>query len=993
MKHSALLLLAIGVSAACAQELQVLERGAHHQVIQRVQSWQDPGGVTRFRTNQVTELADDLCYPTTQGWELTQQSFVPVEGGFLANQGPLKVFLHSNLNLENAVEVLSVDGKVFECSPVFVALRDGTGQSVLVAAVQDAQGRLVAPNVVQYDLALDGGLDAAVRYSYTRRGLEQDLLLFDPASQLVPEDYGLEAASCFVELWSEFVSSPEAQIIPIENNGQVDDVTIQFGSTRIAQGKAFSTDNEELAIRVRKRFGDVEGRRWLVEMVPLASALALFEQSGQGAAAPVKGSKIRQMAKRKVVKGDPALVAQVPPRRRVARSASVTPLPRSSMLASAPANRRSFVLDFQLFNTTNLTNFRFQGDRTHHIAGAVTLSGTSVWEAGSVLKYTNGAKVKVTGPVDFQGSPWRPVVMTSIDDSSVGEVVRTNALSGYYADTALELDATAAGADFLLRNLRIAYATNAVKISGRTGHAISHAQFVNCKNGVVVTNATSWLRNVLVYGVTTPFTGAGSTLRGEHLTVDAATTLNGNTAGLTLLLTNSLVTGVTTTNGFGGAGIVVLASSTGVYEVAGAGGHYLAKGSPYRNTATATISSTLADELKKLTTYAPTILKRGYVGTSALTYGQTVQRDTDVPDCGAHYDPIDYAVGGLVIANGANVKVGPGVVMAGYQDGGGLGYIAWVDYGGKLTVEGRADNPARFVWYTSAQETAGTSWQEPSYGLVNALAQLTPSTPPELSFKFTEWVVLGSAAPYPLQAVGPATGMTPITINHSTLHGGQLHVEAMDVRMTNLFLNRVDTQVWFDGGPTNAQSFLRSTLHYGGVLASSEDLTNAFSVRDAIFYQSVLTSGGGGWDNGYNGYHTNGCTNCFVVAKNVGTNHIASISFLSGALGSFYLPTTSHLVNTGSVANASTVGLYHFTTDTNQVREGTGKLDIGYHSLTTASSTSTSPKDGDGDGIPDYLEDLNLSGTVDAGETDFTTYTSQYGIGSGPGLVTFTPLK
>lgn len=993
MKYAAFLFILIGVAAVHAQEVQVLERGPHHQVIERLDAWVDVKGTTHYRTNRVTELADGLCYPTEQGWELTQQAFTAVEDGFLAVQGAMKVFLQPNLNVENAVHVVSVDGQHFECSPVFVALRDGQGQSVVVAAVQDAQGRLVAPNVVQYDAALDSGLDAAIRYSYTRQGLEQDLLLFDPLHQLVPEAYGLDSASCFVELWSEFITSPEAQVIPLQNDGQWDDVTINYGSAHIAQGKAFSTQNEELAIRVQKRYGDIDGRRWLVEMVPYASAQPLFENANQGASLPAKKGKIPQTAKRKAVKTDRELVAQVPGRRRAAKSASVNSRPVRSLMASAAVTRPSFVLDFQLFNTTNLTNMRFQSDRTYHIAGAVTLSGTTVWEAGSVLKYTNSAKVKVTGPVNFLGEFWRPVIMTSIDDCSVGEVVRTNALNGFYADTALELDGTAAGADFVLRNLRIAYATNAIKLNGRTGHSISHAQWVNCKNGLVATNATTWLRNVLVYGVTTPFTGAGSTLRGEHLTIDAATTLNGNTAGLTLLLTNSLLTSVTTTNGFAGAGIVVLASANGVYEVAGAGGHYLAKGSPYRNTATATISAELAADLKKLTTSAPLVLRRSYASTSPLTYSQTVQRDTDIPDYGAHFAPVDYAVGGLVIANGANVTIGPGVVMVGYSDGPGLGYALWVDYGGKLTVEGRADNPARFAWYTCAQELAGTSWQSTSYGLVNVLDLLTPSTAPELSFKFTDWVVLGDAGQFPLQAVGPVSGMNPITLNHSAFHGGQLHLESMDVRMTNVFLDRVDTQVWFDPGNTNAKTVLRNTLHYGGILASSDDATNGLSVRDGIFYQTQVLSTGGGWDNGYNGYHTNGCANCSVVANNVGTNHVAPISFVSGALGSFYLPTSSHLVNTGSVVNASSVGLYHFTTDTNQVREGTGKLDIGYHSLATASSTSTTPLDSDGDGIPDYLEDVNLNGTVDAGETDFSTYNSQYGIGAGPGLITFTPLK
>ena len=53
--------------------------------------------------------------------------------------------------------------------------------------------------------------------------------------------------------------------------------------------------------------------------------------------------------------------------------------------------------------------------------------------------------------------------------------------------------------------------------------------------------------------------------------------------------------------------------------------------------------------------------------------------------------------------------------------------------------------------------------------------------------------------------------------------------------------------------------------------------------------------------------------------------------------------------------------------------------------------------DGDGDGIPDYQENRSGSGSYDpspgSGETDWQTYNSLLGIGSGPGLKVFTPLR
>jgi hypothetical protein len=98
------------------------------------------------------------------------------------------------------------------------------------------------------------------------------------------------------------------------------------------------------------------------------------------------------------------------------------------------------------------------------------------------------------------------------------------------------------------------------------------------------------------------------------------------------------------------------------------------------------------------------------------------------------------------------------------------------------------------------------------------------------------------------------------------------------------------------------------------------------------------------------------------------------------------------LVNVGST-NAGVVGLYHFTTATNQVAETNSLVDIGLHfPVATGGSGAL---DSDGDGLLNIAEDINGNGTFDSalGETDWQNYNSLFGIGTGPGLVVFTPLK
>jgi hypothetical protein len=117
--------------------------------------------------------------------------------------------------------------------------------------------------------------------------------------------------------------------------------------------------------------------------------------------------------------------------------------------------------------------------------------------------------------------------------------------------------------------------------------------------------------------------------------------------------------------------------------------------------------------------------------------------------------------------------------------------------------------------------------------------------------------------------------------------------------------------------------------------------------------------------------------------------NVVSYNWESSWLGNYYLPTNSPLINKGNTT-ANLLGLYHFTTQTNQVLEGDSIVDIGYHYVAT--DLYGKPLDTNGDGIPDYLEDANGDGIFDAGDlSDWQI--SPYGLTAGSGLQVFTPLK
>jgi len=95
------------------------------------------------------------------------------------------------------------------------------------------------------------------------------------------------------------------------------------------------------------------------------------------------------------------------------------------------------VIDYVSKNS-NLTNFTWLGDTTYYLSGNVGLFGTNTtWEAGTVIKYTNGVSLTINTPVTWQGTPYRPIVLTARDDRSVGDtIIPSNNFSGYYATVA-----------------------------------------------------------------------------------------------------------------------------------------------------------------------------------------------------------------------------------------------------------------------------------------------------------------------------------------------------------------------------------------------------------------------------------------------------------------------------------------------------------------------------------------------------------------------------
>jgi hypothetical protein len=937
-------------------------------------------------------------------WQESREVIELFQDGAVARNGPHQVIFAPNLATPGAIDLQTPEGYRIRTHVLGLAFFDAaTGNSELVADVKDCLGELHPPNVVIYPDAFNG-VRGTVRFTYSRDRFEQDVILFERLA--LPA--GFNAASSTLEIWTEAVEAP-APVVTAGVVGNLPDQTLIFSSMRIGSGRAFALEDPQGAqwsAPMAKTWTVAGGRTFLIEAVEFQAVQAQLNalpDPPQGAALK-PGAAARQLAKN-------AAGQRLFPRRqqaakaggkiqmafieekgsKIATNAAVTP-PSPTNRQLAIGNRKSergLVLDYSL--VTTLTNFIFKGDTTWFVSGNYTLSGTNILEGGAVLKYTNGVTLTFNGPIDCRTGPYSPAIFTSWCDDTLGEAIAGstgNPWTNYAAGTAIYFGSGVTGQ---LSHVRISHADTAITFYGGYEHEAQHLQVVHCLYAFKPYYAAFRLRNGLLVNTDTIIDGSlTSTCRTEHATFNIVRQLNlaGSSA---VFLTNSLLVAVTNAGTYSGANNASNSDPAAVFQTVGAGTAYLLDNT-YRNVGTTNISPTLLSEIRKRTTYPPVELDSWI--TTDTTLSPQAQRDTDQIDLGWHYAPLDYVAGGVQITNATlTLTAGTALGCRGRPDNVPADYFAvTVLNGGQFKSLGSPDNLNRIVRYNIVQEQANTDWT--GFFVPSVYSSWSTGDPSSGTFRFTQWSVPAKDTHhfYGWYDVGNMWEFA-----HCQFQGGRFASERPIVNATNCLFQRVSTGFWGSSGfseYTNLRPTFRSCLFRGGSLDLYHTATeDAWTFKDNLFDQTTITTNGSFTAN-YNAYTTNvtripphGANDILLATSN--------LVYESGVLGRFYLPTNSLLINAGSTY-ATNVGLHQFTTTTNQVVETNTVLDISFHWIGLNSPFVTGlPLDADGDGIADYLEDLNGNGVYDAalGETDWKTYNSKLGIGPGPGLITFTPLK
>ena len=712
-----------GLAAAVPGEPSVSEIGPHHRVMQRTTSETLPNGRVRTRTSSYTELAVGMHFLKDGQWQESREVIELFQDGAVARSGAHQVIFAPNLATPGAIDFQTPEGHRIRTHVLGLAFHDtATGNTELVAEIKDCLGELHPPNVVIYPDAFED-VRGTVRFTYTRDKFEQDVILFERLA--LPA--GFNAASTRLEIWTEALEAP-APVKTAGVAGNLPDETLDFGAMRIGSGRAFALEDPQGAqwsVPMAKTWTVTGGRTFLIEAVEFQAVQAqlnVLPAPPQGAALK-PGAAVRQMAKN-------AAGQRVFPRRqqaakaggkiqmavieekgsKIATNAAVTSSsPTTRQLAIG--NRKSgpgLVLDYSL--VTTLTNFNFKGDGTYFVSGNCTLSGTNIIEGGAVIKSTNGVTLTFNGPIDCRTGPYSPAIFTSWCDNSVGETIAGstgNPWTNYAASTAIYFDANAAGASSTLNHLRISHAVQAFTFYTGRAHQLSHLQIVHCNNAFQHYYATARVRNALALNCDNICGGSGSatsTSHVEHATFSTVRRLS-ESGNVVMFLTNSLLVAVTNAGSYNsdysGAYNVSNSDPVVVFQTVGAGTTYL-RDNTYRNLGTTNINPVLLSEIRKRTTYAPVELN------SAISIDTTLspraQRDTDLPDLGWHYAPLDYVAGGAWIAN-ATLTLTAGTALGTRYNGFALAALN----NGQIKSIGSPDNLNRVVRYNTVQEQANTN--------------------------------------------------------------------------------------------------------------------------------------------------------------------------------------------------------------------------------------------------------------------------------------------
>jgi hypothetical protein len=990
-------------TAASPTPFSIIQRSANSRVWEQTTYELSSSGQVIPHVHHYTELASGLCYQQNGQWMDSQEQInILPDGSAAATNGQYQAYFPADI-YNGIIKLVTPDGLQLQSQPLGLSYDDGTN-TVLIAELTNSVGELINSNQIIYANAFVG-IDADLLYTYRKGGFEQDVVFREQPP--TPEEFGMNSTNSRLQMLTEFLNppSPMQKATSIKTVDGLQDATLIFGQMKMIRGKAFSVgpsspQNDLRQIPVYKSWVKVNNRDLLIEQTPyrrIGAQLSYLPANTISFASSANSILHRLSTKRLL------------PLARITQESTN----RMQLAMANIGHLRGVVLDYVTLDSAE-DNYTFQGDTTYYISGSVDLSGTTTLEGGTVIKFEAGgdASLVIDGTLNCEGGPYCPSVLTACDDNSIGDTIGSGSPSGYYAGNALDLEGSGA-----IDYVTILYAETGIYSPGDV--TVTNVQIMYCDYGTYIwSEGNSIFENILVANVNTAF-GAymASSSFTENATVANCGVLMGDDSdfGGNFYTYNCILGNVTNlleNSGFD----TIYGSNNGFYNCSGApnpgsfdgttitywpfqtvgGGNYYLLDSTFRGLGTATlppavvesfnltsINSELLGQLAQKTTWPPTVYSNVII--TNLTLGPIVARDTNglqfgYLDLGYHYDPLDYAFGGCNLYS--NLTFTAGTALGWFENYNGVGpgqpYAISLNNGAHLSFSGNVTQPVWVARFDMAQEGENGSWLNRGYIGGFMFSGNNMSFEPLLSANFTKFSHRISEAN--LFRDSPNYGEVSCK-NCEFYTGGFTMYDMQYGYFTNCLFYRYGVS-YFDSSYDPNITYENCTFYNGDLDLERRTGNGGYSSCFWLVENCSFDGTAFEWHDDYNGntahtlfnynaYNTNNLswTNYpYSYPPIYGTNEVVGLydsmvtnyNWETSWLGSFYLPVNSPLLQQGST-NANLLGLYHFTTQTNQTPEGTNIVDIGYHYVAT--DQYGNPLDSNGDGIPDYLEDAAGNGS------------------------------
>ncbi|MEK7678301.1 MAG: hypothetical protein AAB676_20920 [Verrucomicrobiota bacterium] len=370
--------------------------------------------------------------------------------------------------------------------------------------MKDSLGEIIPPNRIVYEDCFQG-IQADVRYTYTRTGLEQDVILRE--TPVLPE--GFSADTSLLVVVTEFLTPPVplkmATVLKQEKDEAIRATLAQpdlinedldFGAMQMRLGRAFSigagrAEVDSARVAVAKTWLEAAGRTFLMEQVEYGVIKKLLEKPRQASIQPGRPEQVAKLE---------ALLPEVPKK----------PSERRGVIQVASSGKslpeKGVVIDWQ--TVVSQSSFTFASGVTYLIVGSVSISSWSVIQANTFIKFDRNAYLTLSGAV-YSPTDGGTAYLVSRDDKSVGEDTSTGSLSGYYANPAIHLYNASGQTE--LKRLQIRSASKAIDVyCPSMTQTVRDSQFMKCPQGIGAYYSTVYVTDNVMFEVPTPTYNYGS---------------------------------------------------------------------------------------------------------------------------------------------------------------------------------------------------------------------------------------------------------------------------------------------------------------------------------------------------------------------------------------------------------------------------------------------------------------------------------------------------